>query len=543
MGDFDNFGFRGCMIDCSRNAVMNVNSVKAWIDVSADLGYNMLMLYTEDTYEIKNRPYFGYCRGRYTVGELSEINSYAVKKGIELIPCIQTLAHLNQITRWQVFSEYIDQKDILLVGDERVYNLIDDMFLSLSQSYTSKYVHVGMDEAKGMGHGKYYDLHGGCDIAEMFVEHITKVAKIAEKYGKTICVWGDMFHTLMGTGKHDDLPENFDRTIVEKIPDNVEIVCWEYTSTSEEYYDGRIKSHNRIKNGSWFAGGLRSWWGFTPHNAYTIKAATASMSACIKNGVKNILFTVWGDDGAECSKFSLLPSLFYASELMKNNFNEDDIKAKFEAKFGVAFDDFMLLDLPYSPNGLDEGLYNSDKYLLYNDVFMGILDSTLIGNENEGFSKCAEALHKFEYNKQWGYIFRSQACLCDVLSIKADLGVRTRKAYNAKDKTELKKLTEDYDLLCDRIDIFYEAFRNLWYTENKGQGFEVQDIRLGGLKQRIRHCKYMLEEYISGSCEKIDELEETLLDYKGGGTEFEHKPIAEQLWARSSSTNLLAQTL
>ena len=39
----------GTMLDCSRNAVMTVESVKHWIDLTADLGYNMLMLYTEDT--------------------------------------------------------------------------------------------------------------------------------------------------------------------------------------------------------------------------------------------------------------------------------------------------------------------------------------------------------------------------------------------------------------------------------------------------------------------------------------------------------------
>lgn len=56
----------GTMLDCSRNAVMSVNSLKKWIDITADLGYNTLLLYTEDTYELDDNPYFGYMRGRYT---------------------------------------------------------------------------------------------------------------------------------------------------------------------------------------------------------------------------------------------------------------------------------------------------------------------------------------------------------------------------------------------------------------------------------------------------------------------------------------------
>ena len=90
----------GTMIDCSRNAVMNVKTLKKWIDLTADLGYNTLCLYMEDTYEVADEPYFGYLRGRYSKEELKEIDEYAKKRGMEVIPCIQTLAHLNQMFRW-----------------------------------------------------------------------------------------------------------------------------------------------------------------------------------------------------------------------------------------------------------------------------------------------------------------------------------------------------------------------------------------------------------------------------------------------------------
>lgn len=51
------------MLDCSRNAVPSVDSLKKWIDITTDLGYNTLLLYTEDTYEVDGNPYFGYRRG------------------------------------------------------------------------------------------------------------------------------------------------------------------------------------------------------------------------------------------------------------------------------------------------------------------------------------------------------------------------------------------------------------------------------------------------------------------------------------------------
>ena len=42
------------MLDCSRNAVRTVESVKRFIDELALMGYNQLLFYAEDMYEIKN---------------------------------------------------------------------------------------------------------------------------------------------------------------------------------------------------------------------------------------------------------------------------------------------------------------------------------------------------------------------------------------------------------------------------------------------------------------------------------------------------------
>ena len=74
MKHFDTFGV---MIDCSRNAVPSVAGLKRFFDVISKMGYNCAMLYTEDTYEVKGEPRFGYKRGRYSVEELKEIDRYA----------------------------------------------------------------------------------------------------------------------------------------------------------------------------------------------------------------------------------------------------------------------------------------------------------------------------------------------------------------------------------------------------------------------------------------------------------------------------------
>ena len=44
-------------------------------------------------------------------------------------------------------------------------------------------------------------------------------------------------------------------------------------------------------------------------------------------------------------------------------------------------------------------------------------------------------------------------------------------------------------------------------AENKAFGFEVQDLRLGGLRRRIQQTEKRLRGYLNGGAERIEELE------------------------------------
>ena len=59
----------------------------------------------EDTIQVEEEPYFGYMRGALTCEELKEADAYAEIFGIELRPFIQTLAHLNQIVRYEEYQK------------------------------------------------------------------------------------------------------------------------------------------------------------------------------------------------------------------------------------------------------------------------------------------------------------------------------------------------------------------------------------------------------------------------------------------------------
>lgn len=500
------------MLDCSRNAVMNVASVKRWIDLTADLGFNALHLYMEDTYEIENEPYFGHLRGKYSQQELRELDAYAAQKGMEIIPCIQTLAHVNALFHWPVYQKIQDVDDILLAGDARTYELVDRMFATMRNVFRTHTINIGMDEAGLLGLGKYLHQHGYQERYGILMNHLRKVSEIAKKYGFDLLMWGDMFFRLASGGEYYADSFEVPETIKSLVPDNVHLVYWDYYSVDTERYERLIDQHNAIKENTWFAGGLWSWSGFAPHNTFSIRAMTSAMTACMNKGVENVIMTLWGDNGSECSKFSMIPSLFYVSQIAKGITDDAQIRRNFEKKFSMPFDAFMLLDLTGTPNESDTYLFNPDKYMLYCDPFMGQFDSRVRSSDGPAYAACAQKLSAWKNHPTYGYLFRSQEALCHVLAAKFDLGVRTRNAYLAGNHAAIQELLGEYDALLSSLDDFYTAYESQWMMENKPHGFDVIDLRLGGLRQRILHCKARLIAYQNGTLSQIEELEEPVLD-------------------------------
>ena len=187
----------GVMLDFSRNAVMKPEKLKEYADLLRKMGYNMLMPYTEDTYEIPDEPYFGYLRGRYTQAELQDISEYCHSIGMEIIPAIQTLAHLSTIFRWGAYNAVHDTGPILLAEEEKTYHLIRRMFAACRTAYPySTVINIGMDEAMGLGLGAYLKKHGLVPGHEILLRHLGRVVEIAKEFDFEPIMWSDMFFRL-----------------------------------------------------------------------------------------------------------------------------------------------------------------------------------------------------------------------------------------------------------------------------------------------------------------------------------------------------------
>ena len=191
----------------------------------------------------------------------------------------------------------------------------------------------------------------------------------------------------------------------------------------------------------------------------------------------------------------------------------------------------MLLDEFDSPGGNHSDNNSASKYLLYNDPFMGMFDGRCQESDCEHYRNLAEKLRSISADGDLKLLFENYEKLARVLSTKATLGTRTRKAYLGSDKDSLKKVICDYSVTIENLKEYYKAFQNRWYSESKPQGFEVQDIRIGGLIQRLTSCKERLEQFVAGEITEIPELHEPVLEGTTG-----------YFWRKCVSANVISHS-
>ena len=165
----------GAMIDVSRGRVFTVPYLKTRFEQMGKMGYNAVMLYTEETYKLEGVPKWGYMRGGYTKDDIKELKAAADANGLEFVPCIQTLGHLEKYLRWPDADAVKCHQSTLLVGEPKTYELIEKMVAFWQETVGGSRIHVGMDESVGFWGHEYEKRNGKRPRFDVFLEHLQKV--------------------------------------------------------------------------------------------------------------------------------------------------------------------------------------------------------------------------------------------------------------------------------------------------------------------------------------------------------------------------------
>lgn len=497
----------GMMLDMSRGGVMTVEAVKGMIDAHAALGLNLMMLYTEDTYTVPEAPYLGYLRGRYTEKELREMDDYAAESGVELVPCVQTLAHLEQFLQWDVNRDIKDNDCVLMIDEPKTYAWIRAALTALRRCFRTNRIHIGMDEAHGVGLGEYYQKHGAVNRFELLNRHLNRVVDICKELGFKPIMWSDMFYRL-GSKNNDyyDTDAVVPESAIAQIPD-VALCYWDYYHTDEQFYAGMLEGHRKMGKEVVFAGGIWTWSGILPHVRKTNATMYPALRACLKAGIGTVLATSWGDDGCETDYRLALNQLPIYSEhvWLGEDCTRAEVERMGERLTGLSEACFNAMGAFYA----DDDDRRPGKGLFYCDPLYplteGLWDLT---GYREGLEEGIKTLERHLDDLRCEYAWLAMRIALEKLNWVNEL----RPAYLRGDKAVvLTMANEKLPAMRELYVKMMSVWREQWESGRKRNGWETICARLGAVIARLDDVQRILLRWADGTIERVEELDETPL--------------------------------
>ncbi len=505
----------GIMLDVSRNMVMRIDHLKMWLRRLALSGYNMVMLYTEDVYELPDEPFFGYMRGAYTLDEIRELDVYASRLGIELVGCIQTLGHLEQILKWDgAYNKVKDTASVLMVDEPETYKLIEKMIRFWSEALTSRRIHIGMDETHDLGRGRFLDIHGYESGFELFNRHLGKVNAICKEAGLSPMIWSDMYFRLSNPDQdYYDLEHAVPEAVQKKIPQNVQLVYWDYYHQDAAMYEKMIQRHRDIGFDPVMGSGIWTWTRLWYDHKKTMQTAVPCIQACRKQKVSELFFTMWGDNGAYCNYDSSLAGIIFCADLafgVPANDPHKETSRRFAAICQSSYEAHLVAsDIEaWDDFGVDPAL------MIWDDPLLGILFDDCKRRNPEFDLKLSdrydEMLRKLlPYQEEcFAGDFEHIINALQLLLLKLELRGALEAAYDRDDRIALRQIAVSLiPAVIAAVWEFDASFRRQWLKCAKPFGLEVIQARNAVQAARLEETALRIREYLDGTVASIEELD------------------------------------
>jgi len=280
------FPVRGFHLDL-RIQVMKMPAVKKLVTKLKEGGMNTLIMEYEATFPFERHPMIAN-RYAYTKEEIKDLVSFCTKQGIDVIPLQQSFGHVEYVLR---NSRYVnireDNKDFSQVCPSKEADniaLFTDLFTEMASAHPSKYIHIGADETRLLGHCPVCKARVEKEgVSKLYGEHIKLMCDIVIKLGKIPLMWADI------ALKYPDA--------LQYLPKQVVFVDWNYGWKLDRFGDHEklMKSGYEI----WGAASLRS----SPDN-YNLTTWQKHfenikdfLPAARKLGYKGMIMTSWSTSG------------------------------------------------------------------------------------------------------------------------------------------------------------------------------------------------------------------------------------------------------
>jgi hypothetical protein len=282
--DHPDLAVRGVMLDVSRDKVPTMAALYELVDRLASWKVNQLQLYMEHTFAYEHHGEVHRRASPFTAEEIVELDAFCRARHVELVPNQNCLGHMN---RWLAHDRYralaiapdgftdpygISRRPMTIEPtDPASLVLVREMLAELLPLFTSRRVHVGLDEAWEMP----------AERAGDFLEWVRTLRALPELDGREMLMWGDML-----TGHPELLAE---------LPAGITVCEWGY----DDWYpfDERCGVLAAAGVPFWVAPGTSSWLSLVGRVTNAVNTCANAASAALAHGGTGYLNTDWGDQG------------------------------------------------------------------------------------------------------------------------------------------------------------------------------------------------------------------------------------------------------
>ncbi len=281
--DWPAMRWRGVHDDISRGPVPTLDYMKQQIRTIAEYKLNLFALYIEHVFDYQSQPVFAPKEAALTAAEVRELEGYARRYYVTLLPEQQAFGHLHHLLKYELYNDLAETPHghVLAPVNEKTYELIRELYAELVPLFPGPFFHIGADETRELGTGQSKARSDEIGLGRLYLEHLKRVAEILKPYHKRLLFWGDIAVRY---------PE-----LLHILPKEMVAVPWEYEPKAS--FEGLIEPFQRAGMEIIVAPGARNWNRIFPDlDAALVNIRNFTRDAQ-KFGALGMLNTTWDDDG------------------------------------------------------------------------------------------------------------------------------------------------------------------------------------------------------------------------------------------------------
>ncbi len=477
---------RGFLLDISRGKVPRPETVRWLIEVLARLRYNELLLYTEHTFQFENHPEIGTGSGGYSAPEIRELDAYAHRWGIDLVPCLQTFGHFRRILEKSSYRHLAESDRLWSVSPEAAgtYPLLRDLLEEYLPNFASGWVHLNCDEPVDLGKGLSRERAEREGPAAVFAGHVNRIAEMARDLGKRPMIWADVL------AEHPEALDLLD-------PD-ITLADWWYEPDHD--FD-RVERFRDAGRDFLTVAGTSSWSSLFPRFDTSLPNIRGHARAAKRFGASGIIMTDWGDGG----HFNLFGgSLFPIAAGAQAAWGDED---RPESELAAAFSEHVAGDASGFSGEFAARLgrlHNTGfRHFNHSPLKTVFFETRLMRSARtptrEALGKTLEELRRLAADTnahglppgssgaEWRFAL-------DASRLGAERGLAALRLREAERNTTPKdrRLAEELTALADRQLELAKRFRQLWLRTNRPEGIETARKLFQGAVKALRQASRSL---------------------------------------------------